>query len=119
MEGWTKINKKILGKLIAFVVLLIGIPLIFLFSYEESEQFSGFPVPKTAELTANKSNFETYKWGPASEENGLPLRYQAIIKLWGWEKKEQEGALTVYEKDGKEVGIISLTDYLSVSTSGK
>jgi hypothetical protein len=97
-----EINKKILGKLIVFAVLLIGIPLIFLFSYRESEEFEGFPVPKTAELTENKSKLEKYKWGSASEENGLPLRYQLIIRLWGWEKKEQEGALSIYEKDGKE-----------------
>lgn len=118
MEGWSKINIKILSTVSAFVIL-ISIPIIFLFSYEESEQFEGFPVPKAADLTANKSNLESYKWGPASEENGLPLRYQAIIRLWGWEKKEQEGALTVYEKDEKKVDLVSLTNYLSLSTSGK
>ena len=69
-------------------------------------------------MTANKSKLEAYNWGPASEENGLPLRYRAIIKLWGWEKKEQEGSLTVYEKDGNEVDVISQTNYLSLSTSG-
>ncbi|MCM3731528.1 hypothetical protein M3196_07615 [Fictibacillus nanhaiensis] len=96
--------------------MLIGIPLIFLFSFRESEEFKGFPVPKSAELIENKSKLEKYKWESASEENGLPLRYQLIIKLWGWEKKEQEGALSIYEKDGKEVGVISLTDYLSLSS---
>ncbi len=69
-------------------------------------------------MTANKSKLVAYNWGPASEENGLPLRYQAIIKLWGWEKKEREGSLTVYEKDGQEVDVNSQTDYLSLSTSG-
>jgi hypothetical protein len=111
-----EMNKKKLGKLIVFVVILISIPFIFLFPYRESEEFKGFPVPMTAELTENKSKLEKYNWGSASEENGLPLRYQLIIKLWGWEKKEQEGALSIYEKNGIEVGVISLTDYLSLSS---
>jgi hypothetical protein len=110
-------NKKKLDKLMVFVVLLISITFIFLFSFRESEEFKGFPVPKTAKMTEKKSKLEKYKWGAASEENGLPLRYQLIIKLWGWEKKEQEGALSIYEKDGKEVGVISLTDYLSLSSN--
>lgn len=109
-------NKKLLNKILAFAIL-IGIPIIYFLSFEESNQFEGFPVPKSAELTTNKSNLETYHWGPASEENGLPLRYLAIIRLWGWEKKEQEGALTLYEKGGKRVELVSLTDYLSLSTS--
>ena len=97
-----KVNKNILGKISIFAILII-VSIIFLFSYQESEKFEGFPVPIGAELTSIKGRYESYKWEAASEENGLPLRYQAIIRLWGWEKKEQEGALTVYEKDGREV----------------
>jgi hypothetical protein len=111
-----EINKNRLGKLFVKIVLILGIPIIFLFSYRESEEFKGFPVPKTAELTENKSKLEKYNWGSASEENGLPLRYQLMIKLWGWEKKEQEGAYSIYVKDGEEVGVTSLTDYFSLSS---
>jgi hypothetical protein len=111
-----KMNKNLRGK-IFIIAILILVPVIFLFSYEESETFAGFPVPRTAELTKSQSNLEAYEWGPASEENGLPLRYLAIIRLWGWEKKEQEGALTIYEKDGREVELLSLTDYLGLSSS--
>ncbi|MCV9887999.1 hypothetical protein [Metabacillus halosaccharovorans] len=68
-------------------------------------------------MTTYKRNLEAYNWGAASEENGLPLRYRAVIRLWGWNKKEQEGSLTVYEKDGQEIDVISQTDYLSLSTS--
>lgn len=99
--------------------MAISIPLVFLFSYEESEQFEGFPVPKTAELLNTKNTSESYGYGPASEENGLPIRYKAIIFLWGWKKKEEVGALTVYEKDGIEVDVISLTDHLSLNTPGE
>jgi hypothetical protein len=112
-----EVTKKKLGKLIIFAGLLISITFIFLFSFRESEEFKGFPVPKTAELIEKKSKLEKYKWDSASEENGLPLRYQIIIKLWGWDKREQMGALSIYEKNGEQVGVISLTDYLSLSTN--
>ncbi|WP_080848622.1 hypothetical protein [Cytobacillus gottheilii] len=102
---------------ISIIVILILMPVIFLLSYEESETFEGFPVPKMAVLTKSQSDLEAYEWGPASEENGLPLRYMAIIRLWGWDKKEQEGALTTYEKDGREVELLSQTDYLGLSSS--
>jgi len=95
---------------------IVGILLIFFYSFEESKTFKGFPVPRYAELTSSSENLEEYDWGPASEENGLPLRYQAIIWLWGWKVKEVMGTLTVYHKDGQEVDLISQTDYLSLST---
>lgn len=104
------------GKLSISAILLI-LTALFFFSYKESETFKGFPVPKTADLTKVESGLETYDWGPASEENGLPLRYQAMIRLWGWKKTGGEGALTIYEKDGAEVELLSLTDYLGLSSS--
>lgn len=105
-------------KLLGIVACVGGIAVLFAiyFSFEESKTFKGFPVPKYAELTSSSENLEEYDWGPASEENGLPLRYQAIIRLWGWEVKEVMGTLTVYHKDGQEVDLISQTDYLSLST---
>jgi hypothetical protein len=104
------------GKAIAVAILLFSL-LAFLITFEESAEFKGFPVPKMAKLTQQQHNLESYDWGSASEENGLPLRYQAIIRIWGWKKIEQEGALTVYEKDGRQVEVVSLTDYLSLSSS--
>lgn len=108
-------NKKIGFGIVTLTTLLILVVSVIYFSYEESNTFKGFPVPKNAELTDNKVNFEAYYWAPASEENGLPLRYRTIIKLWGWDKKEQMGSLTVYHKDGKEIDVISQRDYLSLS----
>lgn len=107
------------GKLYG-IFAMVGIIALLLFifsSFEESETFKGFPVPRYAELTSSSATIEEYDWGPASEENGLPLRYKAIIRLWGWEVKEVMGSLTVYQKDGQEVDVISQTDYLSLSTS--
>ncbi|MGE6260680.1 hypothetical protein ACQKCU_22835 [Heyndrickxia sporothermodurans] len=87
---------------------------ITFFSYEESQKFKGFPVPKHAKITKNKSNFEAFDWSPASEEEGLPLRYRLIIKLKGWKKTFKEGSLTIYEKDNYKIDVISQTDYLSI-----
>jgi hypothetical protein len=101
--------------LISFFILFI---FFTVFSYEDSGVFKGFPVPKHAEVTVQEQKLEAFDWPPASEENGLPLRYRAIILLWGWEVKQQEGSLTVYKKGEQEVGVITQKNYLSLSDSG-
>ncbi|WP_404430772.1 hypothetical protein [Sutcliffiella horikoshii] len=108
-------NKGKLYSIFASVGVVTALLLTY-FSFEESDTFKGFPVPKFVELTTSSATLEEYDWGPASEENGLHLRYKAVIRLWGWEVKEVMGSLTVYQKDGQEVDVISQNDYLSLST---
>ncbi|KYC94284.1 hypothetical protein B5V88_13220 [Heyndrickxia sporothermodurans] len=100
--------------MLLFVVFIVLLSSITIFSYEESKKFKGFPVPKHAKLTKSRADFEAYDWSPASEEEGLPLRYLLIIKLKGWKKTFEEGSLTIYEKDGYKIDVISQTDYLSL-----
>lgn len=77
------------SKFIIIAVLFISTAFIYLFSFKESKEFTGFPVPKGAELTEKESKLEKYNWASASEEYGFPLRYQLIIKLWGWDKESK------------------------------
>ncbi|MEC0273108.1 hypothetical protein [Peribacillus frigoritolerans] len=105
--------------LVISMVILASIFSYFFLSYRDSAINKGFPIPLGAKLLNkdDKEMYEEYKWGPASEENGLPLYYLTVIKLWGWDKKSQEGAMTIYEKDGKKLCVISQTDSLFVSPS--
>ncbi|MGG0791912.1 hypothetical protein ABE132_25145 [Peribacillus simplex] len=105
--------------LIISIVILVSMFSYFFLSYSESAINKGFPIPLGAKLIRkdDKNMYEEYKWGPASEENGLPLYYLTVIKFWGWDKKSQEGAMTIYEKEGKKLCVISQTDSLFVSPS--
>lgn len=105
--------------LVIVILLPLLLVIIYFNLYNESSTIKGFPVPKNAELehASKEKKFEEYAWGSASEENGLPLSYLFMIKLWGWSKSEQMGTLTIYEKDGKKVDVISQTDYLFISKS--
>lgn len=96
--------------------LLIGGILIFAtyFSYEESNKFFNFPIPKNAELLNDKDDVAIYNWSKASEENGIPFIYEIIIKSKGWSKAGREGALTFYEKEGHRIELISQTDQLTL-----
>jgi hypothetical protein len=100
-----------------FIIILILISNLFFFGYRESTVNAGFPVPKSAELVKeNMENMnEEFHWRYASEENGLPYFYKAVIRGWGWKKESQEGSHTVYEKEGRKVYVISQTDYLFIS----
>lgn len=85
-------------------------------SFKEAIYSEGFPVPATAKMlqVSNVNQSESYTWKPASEENGLPMRYQLIILFSGWKKTDQMGALTTYEKNGVTVDVISQTQSLAI-----
>lgn len=111
------INKK---KVIWIVSVISSCVFIFTLwavsSYEESEKFNGFPIPKYAEVTKSRDGFESYSGKAFSEtkKDGLPFIYRLHIKAGGWEKSFQEGALITYEKDNQKIDVIAETNYLSI-----
>ncbi|WP_057912331.1 hypothetical protein [Peribacillus muralis] len=90
-----------------------------MFSYEESQKFNGFPIPKHAELMNSRKGFASYSGLAVSEtkKDGLPLIYRLHIKAGGWKKTFQEGALTTYEKGNYKIDVIAETNYLSKSVN--
>ncbi|WP_230157659.1 hypothetical protein [Peribacillus sp. Bi96] len=90
-----------------------------MFSYEESEKFNGFPIPKNAEVINSRKGFSSYSGLAVSEtkKDGLPLIYRLHIKASGWKKTFQEGALTTYEKDNHKIDVIAETNYLSIGVN--
>lgn len=89
-------------------IVLIGAVIFYFvtfFAYIPSDKFSGFPVPKDAELEKETAHANIYEWSKASEENGIPQ---------GWKEKEREGASTYYEKEDKKIDLISQTDELTL-----
>ncbi|MCM3745385.1 hypothetical protein M3193_14760 [Sporosarcina luteola] len=83
-------------------------------AYEENNKFFNFPIPKNAELLNDKDDVAVYNWSKASEEDGIPLMYEIIIKSKGWSKAGREGASTFYEKEGHRIDLISQTDQLTL-----
>ncbi|WP_261384240.1 hypothetical protein [Planococcus sp. CPCC 101016] len=84
------------------------------FSYQASEAFSGFPIPKKAELLEENQDARIYNWKKASEENGIPLGYELVLKLNGWDKQEREGASVSYTKGEKHIDVISQVQLLTL-----
>lgn len=104
-------------KPVIIILFLTSFSVVYFLSCKESSVVAGFPVPVTAELTKEDKTemFEIYDWRRASEENGLPLSYLAMIRLWGWKEADVMGTMTTYEKDGRKVDVVSQTRYLSIS----
>lgn len=116
------INKKRVIWLASILFFLFVIIFTWtVFSFEESKKFNHFPIPKFAEVTNNREDFESYsaKWIGTSEtkKDGLPFIYRLQIKTRGWEKTFQEGSLTTYEKDNHKIDVIAETNYLSIGIS--
>lgn len=95
--------------------------LLFAYPYGYSAAYSDFPIPKQAKIIntdiTNGKTVEIYEWEPTSEDKGLPLTYQTVIRLNGWEKLEDSGHSITFKKDSNLVYISYSTDYLSVSFS--
>lgn len=107
--------KKNISRVIITIILLGGILLLAIFfSYEESDKFFDFPIPKDAELVSDKEGVTVYNWSKASEENGIPYIYKQIIKSKGWSKVDREGASTYYKKDEHRIDLISQTKRLTL-----
>lgn len=114
--GGMNISKKSARK----PMLIVSVATVLLYSflflpYKKPDKFEGFPVPRFAKVANEKSMVTTYDWSHASEENGLPFTYLLRIKLAGWKQVNREGAMTVYSKNGCEIEVTSLTDYLGVA----
>lgn len=99
------------GIVITGVVIFYFVPF---HGYVSSDKFSGFPIPKNAELTNETARARIYDWSKASEENGIPPGYKLVIKSQGWKEKEREGASTYYEKGDKKIDLISQTGELTL-----
>ncbi len=98
-------------------IVLIGAVIFYFvtfFAYIPSDKFSGFPVPKNAQLVKGSERVDMYDWSKASEENGIPSGYKLVIKSKGWKEKDREGASTYYEKGNKKVDLISQTNELTL-----
>lgn len=93
---------------IAILVIILGIILISSNSnYEITENLYGFPIPITAELVQESERVKSYNWSRASEENGIPLDYEIVLKLNGWKKGEREGANVLYTKGNHTINLAS------------
>ena len=112
--------KKFLLKKRFLVGLVVVIVLALIFYYSQSFKDSvfteGFPIPGNAELhrISGEHKLEIYNWNGASEEDGLPLRYKAVIRLAGWKKTDTFGAMTTFEKDGVIIEIVSTTNMIDI-----
>jgi len=107
-----KNRKRIIG--ISILALIVG---YFGLAFRGSAVNNNFPVPKGAELTRQeiKEGYEQYEWNPASEENGLPVYYMIVIRIWGWKQESRFGATTYYEKQRAKISVTSLTECLFIS----
>ena len=100
---------------VAILVIVIG--MIFVssnFIYETSEELYDFPIPIKAELTQEFDQTKSYNWSRASEENGIPLDYEIILKINGWKKGEREGASISYTKGNHTIDLASYHNALDV-----
>lgn len=66
-------------------------------------------------MIKEEENIIVYNWLKASDENGIPKRYQKELEKEGWENEWREGSAAVYKKDGRKVVLTCSKDYLSIS----
>ncbi len=108
--------KKLLIALLGIItIIIVGYFVIANISFVQLQGYGGFPIPKDAEVIKEEDNVIEYNWSKASEEQGLPKRYQKELNKEGWEVEWREGSATMYEKNGKKVVLICSTDYLSIN----
>ena len=107
--------KKIFGGVLALLLFLGGILNFTTFlAYQPSEKLFDFPIPKSAELVDEKESSMSYNWSKASEENGIPFRYEMVLKANGWKKGERDGASVMYTKGSHKIDLISTTEHLNM-----
>ncbi|MCT2346183.1 hypothetical protein AB9M62_04715 [Bacillales bacterium AN1005] len=108
LSAFFRTKKRKIASTICTTIFIFSV-YYFFFYYQESEMFAGFPVPLAANLVkADQENrYEEYKWWAASETDSITPYYWLVIRIWGWQEKEREGASTTYEKDGTEVFLSS------------
>ncbi|WP_188206658.1 hypothetical protein [Alkalibacillus aidingensis] len=106
--------RKKVGLLFLITFLLIIGPVYYLSLYESSVELNGFPVPKSAEMIEELESGHSYHWSKASEENGIPLGYELVIKANGWTKGKREGSYVTYTKGNQEINLFTQTEHLKV-----
>ena len=100
---------------IAILGIVLGIVFVSLnLIYETSEELYGFPIPIKAELTQEFNQTKSYNWSRASEENGIPLDYEIILKINGWKKGQREGASVSYTKGNHTIDLASYHNALDI-----
>ncbi|MDM5358906.1 hypothetical protein [Peribacillus sp. ACCC06369] len=82
--------------------------------YNTTEDLYGFPVPRNAELVHINEQGKRYNWSRATEENGIPYRYELALKADGWKKGESEGASVFYKKGNNTIDLITTTSQLEI-----
>lgn len=102
--------------MIGIIIVIIAVYFVLTYiSFEQVQKFGGFPLPKDAEVIKEEENFIEYNWSKASEEDGIPKRYQKELEKEGWEIDWLEGAGTIYTKNDIKVLLICSEKYLSIS----
>lgn len=115
-NGGVNLDKNSLLRLLGIIIALIfGYFILTHISFEQEEEFGNFPIPKGAKVIKEEKNFIAYSWSKASEEDGIPKRYQKELEKEGWEIDWSEGAGTIYKKNNIRVLLICSTRYLSIS----
>lgn len=105
--------KKLLSWTMGFAILLFGI-VIYLSLYKPLEDFYDFPVPKNAKVVQENEKVKNYTWSEESEENGIPLGYELVLKLNGWEKGERDGASVIYTQRNHKIDLIFTSKHLTI-----
>lgn len=109
-------DKKALITLLGIIIVIMaGYFVLTYISFVQVKEFGGFPIPKDAKVIKEEGNFISYNWSKASEENGIPKKYQKELKKEGWDIEWFEGSATIYKKDDIKVVLICQTDYLSIN----
>lgn len=106
--------KKLLSWTIGFVILLFGIVVFYLSLYKSLEDFYDFPVPKNAKVVHQNENVKNFTWSEEAEENGIPLGYEFVLKLNGWEKGKRDGASVMYTKRNHKIDLIFTSKHLTI-----
>ncbi|MFT8362722.1 MAG: hypothetical protein ABF608_06030 [Sporolactobacillus sp.] len=103
------------------ILIIAFILYTFVLGFRASTVNSGLPIPRSATVTKvdEKHDAEFYHWSSASEENGLPGPYMVALKMWGWHKEGQSGALNLYEKGSQVVEILSFTHRIVIGKGYK
>ena len=115
ISSFFRTRKRLVTSVFCIAVFVLSI-YYFFFYYRESELVASFPVPLAATLVKadHEMMYEEYKWGAAAEADGIPPYYWMVIRLWGWRKLSQEGAMTIYEKNGTEMSLLSFDNDIYV-----
>lgn len=98
----------------AFLTALMIVGFYLFDLYKPDPTLNGFPVPNHAVLVKEHEVGKNFEWSRASEEHGIPLDYELVLKLRGWDKGEREGAAVEYTKGDHVITLISQTDILDL-----